>query len=135
MVIFIAGTLEPLVRKEIIRKKPRQRDAQVPTKRPENVQAVSKVEDGVEETVQKIKALVSHYYKINTGPLDFFKLILNPDNFGRTVENMLHVSFLVRDGYFSLVKGCNIVCSIDTFNRFFLFLFIYFLFVFFIHRR
>lgn len=85
------------------------KDAKVATKRPENVQAVAKVEDGVEETVQKIKALVSRYYKSGNSPLDFFKLILNPNDFGRTVENTLHVSFLVRDGYLKLVKGSSLI--------------------------
>ncbi|XP_012260017.2 non-structural maintenance of chromosomes element 4 homolog A isoform X2 [Athalia rosae] len=101
---FLLGALEPLEKKQVVRKKPGPREAQAATKRPEKVHAVDKVEDDVEQTVQKIKALVSKYYRHNDVPLDFFKLTLNPDDFGRTVENILHVAFLVRDGYFTLVK-------------------------------
>lgn len=109
---YLLGTLKPLDKKPVVKRKYTPKDAQVATKRPENVQTVDKVEDGVEETVQKIKALVSQYHKNNDEPLHLFKLILNPVDFGRTVENMLHVSFLVRDGYLRLLtddKGKLIV--------------------------
>ncbi|XP_046489145.1 EP300-interacting inhibitor of differentiation 3 [Neodiprion pinetum] len=101
---YLLGTLKPLEKRHIAKRKQGPRDIQVATKRPENVQAVDKVEHGVEETVRKIKTLVSHHYKTNDKPLDFFKLILNPVDFGRTVENMLHVSFLIRDGLLQLTK-------------------------------
>lgn len=38
-------------------------------------------------------------------PLDYFSLILHPTKFGNTIENILHVSFLARDGVIQLKKG------------------------------
>ena len=31
-------------------------------------------------------------------PVNYFKFVLNPDCFGTSIENMFHVSFLVKEG-------------------------------------
>lgn len=36
--------------------------------------------------------------------MDFFKLVLHPNDFGKTVENILQISFLVRDGKVKVTK-------------------------------
>ncbi|KAF8459730.1 hypothetical protein JB92DRAFT_2779484, partial [Gautieria morchelliformis] len=33
-----------------------------------------------------------------TGPTNFFWFIINPSDFGKTVENLYYVSFLIREG-------------------------------------
>lgn len=32
------------------------------------------------------------------GPVNLFKFIVNPNDFGQSVENMFYLSFLIRDG-------------------------------------
>ncbi|XP_015176976.1 PREDICTED: EP300-interacting inhibitor of differentiation 3 [Polistes dominula] len=99
----LLGSLAPL-EKKVINKRVAVNKSQAVMKSPENVVVVNKVEESVEETVDKIKKFIKYYYKNNEKPLDFFCLILNPNDFGKTIENMLYVSFLVRDGFIKLVK-------------------------------
>lgn len=97
--------LAPLEKKEIVnRKAPAVREAQAQMKSPENVTMTNKEEENVEETVDKIKKFIRHYYKTNQEPLDLCCLILHPQDIGKTIENMLHISFLVRDGIIKLVE-------------------------------
>lgn len=108
LVIFISGTLDPLEKKTIIRKKSEQRVApQAAMKIPDKLVpcANTKDEDSVERTVRKIKKLITCYCKETEKPLDFFQLILHPHDFGRTIRNMLYISFLVKDGVVKLKKG------------------------------
>lgn len=108
IVIFLSGTLQPLEKKVTIRKKSESRIAQqakviVPDKLV--LQGNAKEEDSVERTVRKIRKLIVCYYKETQQPLDLFQLILHPDDFGRTIRNLLYVSFLVKDGVVKLNKG------------------------------
>ncbi|XP_033211773.1 EP300-interacting inhibitor of differentiation 3-like [Belonocnema kinseyi] len=100
----LSGALEPLPRKIIEKRAPNKRDAKATTKRPENVVATEKEDLSVEQTVEKIRKLIIRHHKEYKTPLDYFRLILHPTDFGLTIENMLHVSFLVRDGIVQLKK-------------------------------
>ena len=95
-------------KKEILRRAPFTRDPQTVTKNPEKVIIIDdEVDDNVEKTIVKIRNLISKYQKEHKKPLDFFALVLNPSDFGRTVENMLHLSFLIRDGRVKMTLGKN----------------------------
>ena len=115
----LLGTLAPLEMKEVNQKrKPIVRETQAAIKRPENVVTVDKEEESLEQTV-KMKGFITRYYKSHREPIDFFKLILHPRDFGKTIENMLQISFLVRDGQVKISKdssGILVVqpCSKDT---------------------
>ncbi|XP_078034974.1 SMC5-SMC6 complex kleisin component Non-SMC element 1 isoform X2 [Augochlora pura] len=115
----LLGTLVPLERKEIIkRKKTAPRDAWAQIRKPENLIVVDKEEEGLERTV-KMKVFITRQYKTNHEPLNFFKLVLHPTSFGKTIENILQISFLVRDGKIQVTKdssGTLIVqpCTKDT---------------------
>lgn len=99
----LLGSLAPL-EKKVVNRKVMVSKAQAVMKSPENVVIANKDEESIEETVDKIKKFIKYYYKNNEKPLDFFRLILHPNDFGKTIENMLYVSFLVRDGIIKLVK-------------------------------
>lgn len=107
-VIFISGTLDPLEKKIIVKKKPEQRVVlQAAMKVPDKLMphGNTKDEDSVERTVRKIKKLITCYCKEAEKPLDFFQLILHPHDFGKTIRNTLYISFLVKDGVVKLKKG------------------------------
>lgn len=91
-------------KKEVNRRKPIVREAQVQIKRPDNIVAAEKEEESLEQTV-KIKEFISKYYRTHRKPLDFFKLVLHPNDFGKTIQNILQISFLVRDGKVKISKG------------------------------
>ena len=44
------------------------------------------------------KALVTKWRENQQQPLNYFKFVINPECFGTSVENMFHVSFLVKEG-------------------------------------
>jgi len=68
-------------------------------------QANAKDEDSVEQTVKKIRKLIASHCKETHKPLDIFQLILHPHDFGKTIRNLLYISFLVKDGVVKLRKG------------------------------
>ncbi|XP_076241804.1 SMC5-SMC6 complex kleisin component Non-SMC element 1 isoform X2 [Calliopsis andreniformis] len=117
----LLGTLAPLEKKEVNKRKPIVKETHAQIKRPENVTTVDKEEVGLEQTV-KMKDFITRYCKTHRRPLDFFQLILHPQDFGKTIENMLQISFLVRDGKVKLSKdsaGMLVVqpCTKDMINQ------------------
>ena len=103
----LMGALEPLPKKPIAKKdrSMTKKQIHVPIKKPEKIVDIEKEEESVEASVEKIKRLIKNYYKEYQKPLDYFQLVLHPSDFGRTIENILHVSFLVRDGLVHLAAG------------------------------
>ena len=52
------------------------------------------------------KTLVKKFKENERRPINFFKFVLHPNNFGKTIENMFHVSFLVKENKVA-VRICN----------------------------
>ncbi|XP_003493981.1 EP300-interacting inhibitor of differentiation 3 [Bombus impatiens] len=112
----LLGTLVPLEKKEINKRKPTVREAQAQIKKPDKVVAVEKEEESAEETV-KMNKIISKYYKTYSKPLDFFKLILHPNDFGKTIQNILQMSFLVRDGRVIVAKDESGILVVQPCSR------------------
>ena len=97
---FIQGAIDTEVG-EVKKRKPRE-------KRPERQLAVAtktaivsrSQADGQQRTSKLVestgKILERQYSQNNKRPVDYFKFVIDPDSFGSTVENMFHVSFLVK---------------------------------------
>lgn len=102
----LSGALDPLPKRQIQRKLTQQKRAPLAqVKRPEKQRTIN--ENETEEAsmiVQKIRKLIAQHFNTNKSSLDYFQLILNPIDYGKTVENILHVAFLVRDGYIQLFR-------------------------------
>ncbi|XP_074097762.1 uncharacterized protein LOC141526617 [Cotesia typhae] len=77
-------------------------DPNVTTTRPDDVIQVEgdADNDGNKPILDNLRKLIRKVYKDNgKQSIDYFKLILDPGDFGKSVENMLHVAFLAKDGF------------------------------------
>lgn len=112
----LLGTLVPLEKKEINKRKPIVKETLSQIKKPDKVVAVEKEEESAEQTV-KMNKIISKYYKTYSKPLDFFKLILHPNDFGKTIQNILQMSFLVRDGRVIVTKDESGILVVQPCSR------------------
>ncbi|NWS72830.1 NSE4A protein, partial [Crotophaga sulcirostris] len=56
-------------------------------------------QEATEKEVERILGIVQTHFKNDPGtPISFFDLVVDPNSFARTVENIFHVSFIIRDG-------------------------------------
>ncbi len=97
---FILGAVdteaaEDKTRKQRERKVGRQRNL-VPTKTAivERSQADGQRTSKLVEATKKM--LIEEYKQQGRKPVNYFKFVIDPESFGNTVENMFHISFLVK---------------------------------------
>ncbi|XP_035185302.1 non-structural maintenance of chromosomes element 4 homolog A [Oxyura jamaicensis] len=56
-------------------------------------------QEATEKEVERILGLLQTHFKNDPcTPIFFFDLVIDPNSFARTVENIFHVSFIIRDG-------------------------------------
>jgi hypothetical protein len=67
---------------------------------PEDV--VDTEKDRESETSKRVAHIGSLLQK--TGKINFWKFVTDPTSFGRTVENIFHFAFLIKDGYAKITK-------------------------------
>ncbi|XP_078079500.1 non-structural maintenance of chromosomes element 4 homolog A [Mustelus asterias] len=57
-------------------------------------------QEATEKEVERILGLLQEYFKSDPDtPINFFDFVIDPHSYARTVENIFHVSFIVRDGF------------------------------------
>ncbi|XP_067858374.1 non-structural maintenance of chromosomes element 4 homolog A [Heptranchias perlo] len=57
-------------------------------------------QEATEKEVERILGLLQGYFKADPEtPINFFDFVIDPHSYSRTVENIFHVSFIVRDGF------------------------------------
>ncbi|XP_077287568.1 SMC5-SMC6 complex kleisin component Non-SMC element 1 [Arctopsyche grandis] len=88
---------------------------------PENITCIEKKEEGSEMVLKINKFLSKCYKKNNAQPINFFHFVLNPKDFARTIENIYHVSFLIRDGFAAItideVEGLPYIAPVSKEDR------------------
>lgn len=50
------------------------------------------------------RCLVERYKIADSSPIDYFEFVIDPNSFARTVENMFHMSFLIKEGFANLFQ-------------------------------
>ena len=99
------GTFEKTeyVGKEKVVRQSRQAEKEDFIKNKTKVKEMSEVDKTNEETTAKmtehVYALLKKFYaSYDEEPVDFFEFTVDPNSFGRSVENIFYLSFLVREG-------------------------------------
>ncbi|KAM3606153.1 uncharacterized protein V6R79_011619 [Siganus canaliculatus] len=56
--------------------------------------------EATEKEVERVLGYLKRYYQDDpTLPISYYEFIIDPNSFSRTVENIFHTSFLIRDGH------------------------------------
>ena len=101
---FGALELEPIKKRQAIaRRKKSGKDLGVES-RPKEVRNLKEEE---ESTTKDVQHILNHVVKAcqRKGRIGYFHFLVDPTSFGQTVENMFHLSFLVKDGRVGVVMG------------------------------
>ncbi|XP_005401974.1 PREDICTED: non-structural maintenance of chromosomes element 4 homolog A [Chinchilla lanigera] len=100
---FLLGSIQgesPVPKPRIDRPK-RVRIIQEETTMPAQLKSMGEChQEATEKEVERILGLLQTYFREDPDtPISFFDFVVDPQSFSRTVENMFHVSFIIRDGF------------------------------------
>lgn len=72
---------------------------------PENI-ADANTPTEITDKIIQLRKIVNRLYKNNgRKPLSFYNLVLHPESFKQTLENIFYMSFSLSEGYFSFTIG------------------------------
>ena len=102
---YMFGSFQPT---ELPRKEPKERTKRAnrvaaEKKEPEKVTNVAATEEGNDKAVQHVKKILRRAFRANNNkPISFFEFVLDPNFFHLTVENIFHLSFLLKNNNFAI---------------------------------
>jgi hypothetical protein len=101
---FMYGSLNLTPRVRTLRKMSRQERPQASeTTRPSEVQQTGDVEEATTKDVQNLlQHLRAALKESQRNAVHYFKFLVHPTSFSQTVENIFHLSFLIKDGRVAL---------------------------------
>jgi hypothetical protein len=74
-----------------------------------------------EQTIKQImhikRCLVERYRAAESSPIDYFEFVIDPISFAKTVENMFHVSFLIKEGFVNLFQDDASLPALEPTNK------------------
>lgn len=75
--------------------------------RPENVEVLDKQDKGVKKVNLIFKQFTKIFSDNNYKPVPFYQFVIDPTDFMITVDNILQLSFLAKDGNVVFLKGSD----------------------------
>lgn len=101
--LCILGTFqfEPDIIEKTQKERQRKNRSQGEEKRPEKLKKIEAEEKGAQK-VNIVMTKIIEAFKQTQRPLSYYKVVIDPDNFMNTVDNVFQIAFLIKDGSVSV---------------------------------
>ncbi|XP_068115517.1 non-structural maintenance of chromosomes element 4 homolog A isoform X2 [Hyperolius riggenbachi] len=100
---YMLGTFNaepPVVRQKIDRQRKTSKVQEKSVMPAELKEMETSHQEATEKEVERILGYLQRYHNEEPDtPISFFDFVIDPNSFARTVENIFHVSFIIRDGF------------------------------------